>query len=152
MIQMLGRIRNAQVAVKVHTRSGTFRRVSAPNIAFCEDVASSALIDWADLTLFSGTSVVVDALQRNKPVLHIRRACANKSMFDRYIESWHIDCRDDLAKTVFRLQSGEQKRTYSEEEREKLMKALVEPKGKDVLGLYIAEILSTVEKISGRAA
>jgi hypothetical protein len=146
---MLSRMKNMRVAVKPHTRNERFRRFSAPNVKFYgNEISSHALIDWADVTLFSATSVIVDNIKQDKPVLFLRRTIANKIMFERYMKSWSIDCRDDLAQTIFRLQSGEQKRTYSPEEREQLLTALIEPKGKDVLGLYIAEIFAVIARVA----
>jgi hypothetical protein len=149
IVETISQIKNVQVAVKLHTRNERFEKFRAPNVRFYgSEVSSPALIDWADLTLFSATSVIVDNIKQDKPVLFLRRTIANKIMFERYIQSWNIDCRDDLCHTIFRMQSGEQRRTYSAIDRDRLIKDLIEPAGKDVLGLYAAEIFMTISRVS----
>jgi hypothetical protein len=152
IVQTLSKIKNVQIAVKPHTRNERFTRFSAPNVKFYgKEVTSRALIEWADVTLFSATSVIFDNIKKDKPVLFLRRTINNKIMMEHYIQSWNIDCRDELCRAVFRMQSGEQTRTYSEADRDNLLANLIEPAGKDVLGLYVAEIFKTIEKVSGRA-
>jgi hypothetical protein len=150
-VEMLSRMKNVQVAVKPHTRNERFRRFRASNVKFYgSEVSSHALIDWADVTLFSATSVIVDNLKQDKPVLFLRRTIGNKIAFERYIQSWNIDCRDDLAETVLRMQAGGQTRTYTAEERDSAIAAMIEPKGKDVLKYYVDEILALASRRAQR--
>ncbi len=148
MIETASRIKNVQIAVKLHTRAERFGRVRASNVHFYgSEVQSKTMIDWADLTIFTATSVVVDNIRQDKPVLHLRRTMGNKITFERYIKSWSIDCRDELCETILRLQSGAQSRTYTPDEREGLIKALIEPAGADVLSLYVDEIAATSDAV-----
>ena len=151
MIKVLSRIKDVEIIAKLHTRLEKFPRFKAQNVRFCAgELESKTLIDWADLTLFTATSVVVDNIRQDKPVLHLRRTFGNKIIFERYIKSWAIDTRDELCAAVMRLQSGEQARTYTTEERKNFLSALIEPSGEGVLGLYVSEIMAAIEEKRAR--
>lgn len=148
LIVFVSRIPGVEVMVKLHTRNHMLGKTLPSNIHFADnDVPSHNLIDWADLTLFSATSVILDNLKLDKPVLFLRRTVANKLIFERYINNWNIDCRDDLRDIIVGLRDGTIQRTYTIEERDALLSALVEPVGKDVLGLYVDYIASGADKV-----
>jgi len=141
IIETVRRLPRVSVAVKLHPRTAVTGRVRADNVRFLgRDTASRALIDWADLTLFSATSTIHDQVMLDRPVLFLRRTLNNRITAERYIQSWAVDSRDELCDQIVRLQSGAQERTYSLEERDRLIRALVEPAGRDVLNLYVDEI------------
>ena len=147
IVETICRLPCVFVAVKMHPRSELAGHVRAPNVRFFgDDLSSRALIQWADLTLFSATSTVVDCIVLDRPAVFLRRTMHNKLTVERYVDSWAVDCRDDLCETILRLQSGTQSRTYSREERAALLREMVEPAGADVLKLYVDELEAAVER------
>lgn len=141
IIDTIRRLPRVHVAVKLHTRTPMAARIEGENVQFFDrESPSRALIDWADVTLFSATSTIVDNVVLDRPVLFLRRTVNSIQTSERFMRSWAVDCRDDLCETILRLQAGQQCRTYSAQERDALIRALVEPAGPDVLNLYIDEI------------
>lgn len=138
IIELVSRIPGVDLIVKLHTRGHMLGRKLPENVHLADnDVPSHDLIDWADLTLFSATSVILDNLKLDKPTLFLRRTVANKLVFERYMQSWNVDCRDDLRDIIVGLRDGLIQRTYTIQERDIMLTALVEPAGKDVLGMYV---------------
>lgn len=145
IIETISRLPRVFVAVKLHPRTPLTARVHSPNVQYFDrDMASRALVEWADLTLFTATSNIVDSVVLDRPVLFLRRTANNRITAERYIQSWAVDCRDDLCEAIIRIQAGLQRRTYSTEERAVLIREMVEPAGPDVLNLYIDEIEAAV--------
>jgi len=151
MIELISRILGVELIVKLHTRNHLLGKKLPDNVHLAgNDVPSHDLIDWADLTLFSATSVILDNLKLDKPVLFLRRTVANKLIFERYIQSWNVDCRDELRDIITGLRDGLIERTYTVQERDAVLSALVEPKGRDVLALYVDYIVTAAEAVRAR--
>ncbi|MCD8563043.1 MAG: hypothetical protein LRY54_03140 [Alphaproteobacteria bacterium] len=144
-IAFVSRMKGVKIALKLHTRNMKFSQKLSNDIILCgNEVHSQNLIDWADVTLFTATSVILDALKLDKPVLFLRRTVANKLVYEETIDSWAIDCRDDLYRRLEDLKSGKTKRTYTEKERQACLDNLVESAGKNVLDLYVDEIMNVI--------
>jgi hypothetical protein len=144
-IAFVSRIKGVKIALKLHTRNMKFSQKIPDDILLCgNEMHSQSLIDWADLTLFTATSVILDALKLDKPVLFLRRTVANTLVYEDTINSWSVDCRDDLYTRIEDLKSGKIQRTYTEKERADCLKNLVEPAGPDVLDLYARTILDMI--------
>ena len=97
---------------------------------------SATLIDWADLTIFTMTSVIFDCLQMDKPALYLKNTHANKLLSENYFTSWQVECRDDLRFHLVNMIKNNNYRPYSKEERKNYCSDCVEPEGKDVLTNY----------------
>lgn len=139
---MLSRLPGVKVAAKLHTRFARFERKAAKDILFCgHETATHSLIDWADLTLFSASSVILENVILDKPVLFLRRTINNKLVFERFFKSWGVDCRDDLLREVIAFRDGTRTASWTEEERRDCIGQMACPCGEDVLALYAREIL-----------
>lgn len=145
IVEFVSRIPGVFLVVKPATRDPFYTgAVLKKNVAVVgNEVPSADLIDWADLVLFSLTSVVFDAVRLDKPVLYLRRTVANVAITESAITSWNVDCRDDLRDRILELKDKKTDRTYTRKERDVCLKKLIEPAGPDVLGKYASFILES---------
>ena len=136
---------NVQLVIKPHTRGQRFKAQSKNNIFIADNsYHSSQLIDWADLVLFTMTSVVYDALKKDKPILYMKCTHSNKLIAEQYIKYWNVECLDDLKDFIWKFKENPKTRTYSDEERELFCKDTIEPNGKDVLKYYSDHIVGLI--------
>lgn len=158
IIRMLYNFDSMSVVVKHHTRS----RNDALNNAFYnqtgnyisemesvelvfDDVHSNSLLEWGDLFVDVGVSVIFEAIMRNKPVLEIDYSHWNKSRAAPYLPDAVVNCRDELYNYLRNANNKTEaeglKQTYTPAERRKFMKEVIYPQGENVLELYASLIL-----------
>lgn len=126
VIQLISNIPSVKLGIKVETRTGAFSVPLPENvIRFPDQVTSSQLIEWADLSLFTATSVIMESVCLDKPALYLEKTMSNRLVIEDYIKSWAIPSRDALYKRIVELRDGVSKRTYTEEEREAALNALI---------------------------
>jgi len=136
-IKYISKFPDVFIFVKPHTRGMKFNMEFGSNVQIVDnDFHSPILIDWADVVLFTMTSVIFDCLKCDKPALYLRSTHSNKLLSERYFHSWEVHCRDDLREFIWALKSNKKFRTYSKEDRDKYCKECIEPNGTDVLGQY----------------
>jgi hypothetical protein len=141
-IRFLTGFKDVFLIVKPHTRGMKFDQDNLGVNCIIEDrdIPSGVLTDWSDLILFTATSVVLDALKKDKPVLYLKRTVANKLIFERFIKTWEVDCRDQLRDWVWKLLDNRSTRTYTREEADLCLDELVEskvPETPDVIQAYM---------------
>ena len=145
IIKYLGKFDNIRVMIKPHTRRNSMRFLEAlPDNFFLasEKIHSPQLIDWSDVVLFTTTSVIFDALIRDKPIFYLKCAHSNTNMSEDFFNSWEIHCRDDIRDKLWSLLADKKYRTYSKADAELYMSKAIFPKGKDVLRNYTNFLLS----------
>ena len=124
LIMLLANYKKLFVVVKCHTRSQSpyvFRTEQRVMLDRCKnvllvtsnDIHSYRLIEWADLFIFTYTSIIIDALMQDKPALFLRKTMFNKLIFERFMLEWNIDCRDDLVNWINKFLEDKNTRTYS---------------------------------------
>ncbi len=106
------------------------------------DFHSRKLIEWSDLTLFTNSSIFLDALLLDKPVLFLRLATSNKLACNHIMEDWNFDCRDDLIMWVNRFKKDRKTRTYTEQERVECLNYYVNDHDNQLLTRYAESILA----------
>jgi hypothetical protein len=145
-IQFLCKFPNLYLIVKPHTRGMTFSQNDQVNncLIVQNDTPSEALIIWSDLVVYSATSVILDALRRDKPVLFLKHTVSNVLVFERFITSWTIQCRDQLRDWVWRFLKNKNERTYEPAQARRCLDELVEGEGDgdDIIARYLALIES----------
>jgi hypothetical protein len=114
------------------------------NIEFVsDDVHSSALIEWSDLILDIGTSVVSEAVMLNKPVLAPEYLHANITTLAHYMPSTALRCRDDLYDALVSLiEDPELVGFKSEDERCSYIREIIEYPTPHVLDRYVDFLVS----------
>jgi hypothetical protein len=84
--------------VKPHTRGMKFfSKIQSDNIHINYDETSSELINIADAVLFyGGTSIILEALAKEKIVACIDYLDCNRNIFEYFNSCHNLRCRDDL--------------------------------------------------------
>jgi hypothetical protein len=143
VIKSLLLIDNVFVIVKPHTRKMVFDSIKNKNLFIADiDFHSRKLIEWSDLTLFTNSSIFLDALLLDKPVLFLRLATSNKLACNHIMEDWNVDCRDDLIMWVNRFKKDRKTRTYTEQERVECLNYYVNDHDNQLLTRYAESILA----------
>ena len=135
-------IDNIFVIVKPHTRNMRFEDSKNENIFIADDdYHSRKLIEWSDLVLFTLSSIFLDALLVNKPVLSLRLTTSNKLACNHIMKGWNVDCRDDLIIWLNRFKNNRKTTTYTEQERIECLNYYVNDHDNQLLSRYCKSIL-----------
>ncbi len=136
------------VILKPHPRTETSglpavdasRRVA---IASAE-IPTSSLIQWADLIVFWGSSVIYDALRLKKPVLHLAYLFQLHFDFEPFMQSWRVRNFEEFSQRLddFVERGGP---IYGEAEVATCMDALVEPAGEAAPDRYADFVAALLE-------
>ena len=73
------------LCLKPHTRGMTLNELNLPNLdnlVIEEKCGSRDLISWADIVIFTGSSIIFEAMIREKPVLYLSALQKYNSIFD----------------------------------------------------------------------
>jgi hypothetical protein len=152
-IRMLAQFDSISTVVKHHTRttndelSRAFREQAGQDInevatiqLVSDDVHSVSLLEWGDIFVDAGTSVIFEAVVRNKPILQLEYPHWNESTVARYLPDTAIKSRDDFYNCLRTIDTAatraELPTTYSSDERKAFMDELIYPDGEDVLESY----------------
>ena len=137
-IAMLGQIKEVCLLLKPHTRGMQYRSYLPDNVHIVDNnTPSSNIIDWADVTLFTTSSIIFENILLDKPVLFLKYAVPHRDLiFERYVKTWSVKNINELEKRINKFIQKKNVRTYTEEERKLLIKNYLEPEGNDVLGNY----------------
>lgn len=137
-IELLKQYSEYEVLVKSHTRDRQhFSKQKIENVHYV-DYDSSALINWADVILFWGTSIAIEGYIKNKTMVCLKYVCGNKNLYDKYDAGYVARCRDDLHEF---LEIYRKKRTpprYNKEGICKLLEGDIIPGGDKVIDNYIS--------------
>ena len=137
LVKIFSDLPDVQLVLKAHPRDYGLVFPQSVNVVLADSqVSSSALIRWADLVLFTHTSIVLEAVVRDKPVGYLKYLVTSPPLHEHVQISWAINGEDELEALVSQFLIGEKVRTYSIQERDGLLKTVVCPKGKNVLELY----------------
>ena len=122
--------------IKPHTR-GTDMEADlgdAKNIMLADPgMDSRRIIEWGDVTLFWKSSIFLDAVLLDKPLLHVRYALSSRLACDHLVKGWNLDSYLDVADWVDRLVKDRKTRTYTPEERQACLDFYVDDARDDVL-------------------
>lgn len=157
-IRIIAKFSNLSVVVKHHTRNpndelheelqsqtgGQIYKKENLQIVY-DDVHSVSLLNWGDIFLDAGTSVIFEAIVRNKPVLALEYTHWNESTIAHHLpESAVLRSRDDLYEYMHRInqldQLSDEINTYDENDQKLFVNEIVTHKNNDVLSEY-AEFL-----------
>jgi len=154
-IRIIAQFPNLSVVVKHHTRSindelqteyhsQTGRHIGKKeNVQIVsDDVHSVSLFEWGDVFIDAGTSVIFEAVTRNKPVLALEYAHWNESTIAHYLpRSASLRSRDDLYGYMHKINNldkiDSRAATYNADERDKFLNEVVTLGNDDVLREYV---------------
>jgi len=142
VIKSLLLIDDVFIIVKPHTRKMIFDGFNNDRIFIADqDCHSRRLFEWSDLTLFTISSIFLDALLLDKPVLFLRLATSNKLSCNHIMKDWNVDSRDDLISWINKFKENRKTRTYTEKERIQCLNYYVNDGDNQLLSRYCKSIL-----------
>ncbi len=143
LIELMSRRREVQLLVQVHPRTEatgvpilfgqTFDIVEA-------GIPTPKLIDWADVILFWGTSVIYEALRLRKPTIYLRYVNRQEFDFETVMHGWTADSHDQFVALLDRALDGSGSTLYSAAEAVECLSTFVDAGRSDVCGGY-AELI-----------
>lgn len=141
-IEIIDRYPNIKLIVKEHTsgelyRDSTFNPSKLSNVTFVgREVHSPNLFDWGDLFLHAGTSVIFEAIMKDKPVISLDYVHANRSTTGMFLPDTRADTYDDLIRILSAIFSGQLTRTYTTKQKENFVEEMIELPDQNVLDAY----------------
>jgi hypothetical protein len=114
---MLSKLNKIEVLVKPHTRTGKdmgmYENLPLANVA---DISSVELCEWADVMLVVGSSIIIEALKLNKPVLYLKYLHENTMEYEEFGACWIIHDDAELQNALLSLKNTERKVPYTDED------------------------------------
>ena len=144
-INILASLREIEGVVKPHTRTGReaylFHNMPLPNVS---RVHTPELLEWADVVLIIGSSVITEALMQNKPVLYLKYLHANTMLFEECGACWTIYNESELEQALQSLQIKKKEVPYSVENVNRYLSEVVYggENTRDVLRDYVQFIVN----------
>jgi hypothetical protein len=146
LVKILSDLPGIQLVLKAHPRDSVPVILESVNVVLADNqTSSSALIRWADLVLFTHSSIVLEAVVRDKPVGYLKYLVTSPPLHEYVQISWAINGEDELEALVSQFLIGQIVRTYSIQERDELLKSIVCPAGENVLELYSRFLIEQLE-------
>lgn len=136
---ILSAIDDIDVAVKPHTRTGKeaalYDNLPLSNVS---EISSVELCEWADVLLLIGSSIIIEALTRNKPALYLKYLHENITEYEQLNACWIIEEEDELTLALNALKEEKRHRPYADEDVDRFMTEIIYggQKGRDVLRGY----------------
>ncbi|MFY0690142.1 MAG: hypothetical protein JXQ90_23415 [Cyclobacteriaceae bacterium] len=119
-----------------------------PNVRTAkDDISSISLIIWSDVVVNLGTSAAFDAVWFNKKIFSPEYLHPNISATGHYFPSSEIKTRDQWHDMTQKAITSTENFTYSEEERQKFIKEMIEIEDEHVLDRYAKFITVQLKNI-----
>ncbi|MCK5543798.1 MAG: CDP-glycerol glycerophosphotransferase family protein [Desulfobulbaceae bacterium] len=149
IIKLLTSIENVFLIVKPHTRGMKFPDQDKNDNLYIADTNdhSRRLIEWSDLLLFTTSSIFMEAILLDKPVLHLRCATSNKLQCHDIMKSWNVDSRDDLVEWVDTFSKNRNSRTFTKEERQQCLNLYVNDEDGQLLKRQVERIFAMPDEL-----
>ena len=94
-INLLRQFPEYRILIKSHTRFNETPDIKDKNILYTDE-DSSALINWAEVILFWGSSIAIEGYIKKKTMVCLSYICGNINLFKHYNAGYIANCRDDL--------------------------------------------------------
>ena len=112
--ERLAGVDDLQLLVKPHTRSGSEAKIyDHLPLSNVSDLSSVELCEWADIVLVIGSSILIEPLKRNKPVLYLKYLHANTTQYEEMQACWTIHDEQELLRAVAALQEDHRNVPYT---------------------------------------
>jgi hypothetical protein len=138
-IELLTANDRLHLLVKPHTRSGdeasVYDNLAASSVS---NLSSVELCEWADIVLVIGSSILIEALKLDKPVLYLKYLHANTTQYEEMGACWIIHDEPELLETIESLKDNPKKVPYLKERVDAFLDEIIYGGGqkKDVLRVY----------------
>jgi hypothetical protein len=111
--ELLDNLAGIKVLIKPHTRTAKeaylYDNLSAPNVS---DVSSVELCDWADVILVIASSIMLESLIQDKPVLYLKYLHENMTIYEQYEACWTINSEAELKNALVSLKKNKNTTPY----------------------------------------
>ena len=138
-----------ETVVKPHTRSGKEAKVydSMP-LANVAEYSSVELCEWADVVMVIGSSILIEPLKQDKPVLYLKYLHENTTQYEELGACWIIRDEAELKDALRSLRKDIANVPYSEENVTRFLSEIIYggQNVRDVLGDYEDFIVSHARK------
>ena len=144
-VRILAAHHEIEGVVKPHTRTGReawlFENMPLANVS---RVHTPELLEWADVVLIIGSSVITEALMQDKPVLYLKYLHANTMLFEECGACWTIHNESELEQALESLQVKKTEVPYSAENVDRYLSEVVYggENTRDVLRDYVQFIVN----------
>lgn len=106
-----------------------------------ESVSSTALLEWGDVFLDVGSSIVFEAVKHRKPVLALEFLHSYHTTLAHYIPETTVQSLDELYHKLSIILERDEVNYYSKSNIEKFLDQMVNPTGNNVLSDYVRLLL-----------
>jgi hypothetical protein len=136
---LLSQLKDIEVTVKPHTRTGKeaalYDNLPLENVS---DVSSIELCEWADVLLVIGSSIIIEALTRDKPALYLKYLHENTTEYEELNACWIIHNEEELMQAFHTLKSQKKFKPYADEDVDRFLTEIIcgGEKYRDVLTAY----------------
>ena len=136
---LLSELEDIEVAVKPHTRTGKeaalYDNLPLSNVS---DISSIELCEWADVLLVIGSSIIIEALTRDKPALYLKYLHENTTEYEELNACWIIHSEDELIQALTTLKSQKEFKLYADADVNRFLTEIIGggKENRDVLAEY----------------
>ena len=147
--RILADLEGVEAIIKPHTRirsqEHAFDNLPLPDVSH---VLTAELCDWADVLINVGSSVITEALMREKPALYLKYLHPNTTLFEELGACWIIHDESELTDALLTLQADKNHIPYSKESVAKFLAQVVYGgnNSSDVLSRYEQFIVGCASK------
>jgi hypothetical protein len=103
---LLAAIDNLHLLIKPHTRSGEEAKIyDHLAVSSVSDLSSVELCEWADIVFVIGSSILIEPLKLNKPVLYLKYLHTNTTQYEEMGACWIINDETELKDAMHTLKN-----------------------------------------------
>lgn len=142
-IKLKSLLRNSELIIKPHTRTKS-KIDKIARISYGDQYWTSELIDWADVVCIISSSVIAEALLKDKICIYLQYVHKNSMEFDDFGACHSVGSSHELLETLVEIQNGTWEKTYTQENVDKWITEAVYggDRNKDVLQEYVDFIVN----------
>lgn len=101
---LLAAVEGIDVVIKPHTRSGEEAKIYENlKLSNASDLSSVELCEWADVMIVIGSSILIETLLQQKPVLYLKYLHANTTLYEEMEACWTINDETELGAALNQL-------------------------------------------------
>jgi hypothetical protein len=143
--ELLAGTEGFETVVKPHTRSGKEAKVyDNMALASVAGISSVELCEWADVVMVIGSSILIEPLKQDKPVLYLKYLHENTTQYEELGACWIINDETELKDALQSLRNDKTRVPYTEENVTRFLSEIIYggQSERDVLGDYEDFIVS----------
>jgi hypothetical protein len=98
---------HTKIVLKPHTRGMSlikYKNQISEKVLIADDVSSTEIIDWADIVIFTGSSIIFEAMIKRKRVLYLAALQKYETIFDSLPSIAILQALADLDDAISRLE------------------------------------------------